>query len=66
MDFDEATKVMRLKSTHPNVSVEQVRENTGFELVIPEKVPVTHAPTKHQVDILRKIDPYGIVKNSVK
>jgi glutaconate CoA-transferase subunit B len=66
MDFDETTKSMRLKSTHPNVSVQQVRENTGFELVIPEKVTVTHVPTKHQVEILRKIDPGGIARNSVK
>lgn len=66
MDFDEKTKIMRLKSTHPGVTVEQIKENTGFELIIPEKVSVTHLPTKHQIDILRKLDPFGLLKTSVR
>src|SRR3990170_3899721 len=31
MDFDPETRRMRLASTHPGVTVEQVREATGFE-----------------------------------
>lgn len=66
MDFDENSRSMRLKSTHPNVSIQQVVDNTGFDLVIPEHVPVTHTPTRRQIEILRKIDPLGIVRNSIK
>lgn len=63
MDFDEETKIMRLKSLHPGVTVEQVVENTGFQLVIPDNVPTTQEPTEDELTYLRKVDPKGIVKN---
>lgn len=63
MDFDEQTKVMRLKSIHPGVTLEQVVENTGFQLVIPDNVPITPEPTEVELTNLRKVDPQGIVKN---
>jgi len=66
MDFDEKSKIMRLKSTHPNVSLDQVKENMGFDLIIPEHIPITHVPTRHQIDILNKLDPKGIIKNAIK
>lgn len=63
MDFDEKTKRMRLKSVHPGVSVEQVVENTGFELIIPKDVPVTPPPTDEELHILRtRVDPAGILR----
>lgn len=62
MGFDERTKRMRLISVHPDVTVEDVRENTGFELVIPENVATTRPPTKKELIVLRaEIDPAGIV-----
>lgn len=65
MDFDDETKVMRLKSLHPGVTLEQVVENTGFQLVIPDSVPTTPEPTETELNFLRKIDPKGIVKNLI-
>ena len=57
-DFDEDTKVMRLKSLHPGVSVEDVKANMGFAPVIPEDVPTTEPPTEEQVRLIREvIDP---------
>jgi glutaconate CoA-transferase subunit B len=62
MGFDDNTKRMMLLSTHPSVSVQQVKENTGFELIIPRKVTTTQAPTAEELSILRReIDPAGIV-----
>jgi glutaconate CoA-transferase subunit B len=62
MGFDAETKRMMLLSTHPAVSVEQVRACTGFSLLIPRKVTVTAPPTAQELSILRKdIDPVGIV-----
>jgi len=61
LGFDEKTKRMKLISTHPGVSVEQVMENTGFELLIPEKVATTEEPTEKELKLLREeIDPNGI------
>jgi glutaconate CoA-transferase subunit B len=58
LDFDAGSKRMRLVSTHPGVTVEQVIENTGFELIFPEQVGQNEPPTSAELDLLRKeIDP---------
>ncbi len=60
MDFDQETKRMRLLSTHPGVTVEQVIENTGFELLIADKVEQNEPPTAKELYLLREeIDPEG-------
>jgi glutaconate CoA-transferase subunit B len=60
MDFDPDTKRMRLSTVHPGVSVEQVKECTSFDLVIPRNVPSTEPPTCEELALLRAIDPNGI------
>jgi glutaconate CoA-transferase subunit B len=60
-DFDEASGKMRLQSLHPGVPVEEVREKTGFDLIIPSKIPMTEPPSKEEVDLIRnQIDPLGL------
>jgi len=49
---------MRLRSVHPGVTVDDVVENTGCELVVPEGVPTSRLPTDHELHVLRTvIDP---------
>jgi glutaconate CoA-transferase subunit B len=60
MDFDPKTKRIRLATIHPNVSVQQVVENSGFDLIIPKSVPTTEPPTKVELRLLGEIDPSGI------
>ena len=63
MDFETSDNRMRLRSLHPGVTVDQVVENTGFELVIPDDVPESRLPTAEELDILRtRIDPNGARK----
>jgi hypothetical protein len=51
---------MRLASVHPGASVDEVVRNTGFELVIPDRVPETRAPSAEELRLLREvIDPAG-------
>lgn len=57
MGFDERTKAMKLESLHPGVSLEQVVENTGFDLIIPDEITVTDLPTQLELDTLRALDP---------
>jgi glutaconate CoA-transferase subunit B len=60
MDFTDDEKRMRLKSVHPGVSVDEVVDNTGFELVIPDDVPTTPLPSAQEIKILRtRVDPEG-------
>ena len=65
-DFETPTKAMRLKSLHPGVSVDDVVENTGFELVIEGDIPETRLPTDDEVQLIReKIDPKGFLNREV-
>ena len=62
MGFDSESKKMELVSVHPGVTVEDVVENTGFELVIPRTVNTTEPPRETELRLLREeIDPAGIV-----
>lgn len=60
--FDEETKRLRLSSLHPGVTIEEIRENSGFEIIIPDEVETSPEPTEEDLRILREvIDPAGIV-----
>jgi glutaconate CoA-transferase subunit B len=60
--FDEETKRLKLISLHPGVTVEEVKENSSFEILIPDKVETSPEPTEEDLRILREeIDPAGIV-----
>jgi glutaconate CoA-transferase subunit B len=63
MDFEEDSKRMRIKSVHPGVTVDQVQASTGFELIVPELVPVTEPPTERELAVLRtRIDARGVLR----
>jgi hypothetical protein len=52
---------MRLRSVHPGVSVEDVVEQTGFELVVGDDVPKTRSPSEVELQMLRNVlDPTGL------
>ncbi|MDT4929701.1 MAG: hypothetical protein QOF92_2568, partial [Pseudonocardiales bacterium] len=61
LDFATADHSMRLASVHPGVSVDEVRDNTGFELVVDGAVPPTRTPTDEELRLIREvIDPKGL------
>ncbi len=60
MDFGGANHQMRLVSVHPGVSVEEVVENTSFEIEIPDDVPTTAEPTEAQMVLIKEIDPSNL------
>ena len=58
MDFDPATRRMRVLSMHEGVTAEMVRDNTGFDIQIPDRVAVTPAPDGEDLRLIREvIDP---------
>lgn len=61
MGFDEVTCKMKLISVHPGVTVDEVVENTGFPLMVPDQVGTSPAPNDDQLRILKEIDPAGII-----
>ncbi len=59
-DFQTDDRVMRLRSVHPGVSVDDVVEATGFDPVIPDDVPETRVATGEELALLDEIDPTGL------
>ncbi len=59
-DFDEETTRLRLMALHPGITVEEVQNNSGFEIIIPRKVGVTEPPTPEERRLLHEIDPTGM------
>ena len=53
LGYHPASKRMMLLETQPGVTVDQVVENTGFELIIPEHVGKNPPPTVKELRILR-------------
>ena len=59
-DFESPDHTMRLRSLHPDVTVDEVVEATGFELVIPDDVATSRLPTADELRLLDEvIDPDG-------
>jgi acyl CoA:acetate/3-ketoacid CoA transferase beta subunit len=59
-DFESPDHRMRLAWVHPGVTVDEVIEQTGFELLVPEAVPETRVPSDEELRLLREeIDPEG-------
>jgi acyl CoA:acetate/3-ketoacid CoA transferase beta subunit len=66
-DFDTPDRVMRLRSVHPGVTVAEVEEATGFELVVPDEVPETRMPTPEELDLIRTVlDPRGLREREIR
>ena len=59
MDFGGADHQIRLVSLHPGITVEQVRENTGYDIHVSGEVPATAAPTAEQLAIIATMDPHN-------
>jgi acyl CoA:acetate/3-ketoacid CoA transferase beta subunit len=60
LDFDAPGHVMRLRSVHPGVTVDDVLAATGFALHVPDDVPVTRPPAPHELALIReRLDPAG-------
>ena len=58
--FDESTGEMELWSRHPGVTLEQIQENTGWELRVSANVEETAPPSEDELRLIREeLDPGG-------
>ncbi len=55
--FDNRTRAMKVRALHPEITAEQVRDNTGFDIHIDENPMVTDHPTYEELKELRILDP---------
>lgn len=59
-DFETPDHRMRLRSVHPDVTVDDVVAATGFDLEVPDDVPTSRLPTPEELALLDEvIDPAG-------
>lgn len=57
MGFDEVSKRMKIVALHTGIGIDEVRDNTGFELDVAEEIETTEPPTEQELAVLRHLDP---------
>lgn len=57
LGFDSVQGEMVLKAVHPGVTVEEVKANTGWDLLVADDLEITEPPTKEELEIFRSLDP---------
>ena len=59
--FDRTTKEMYLSEIFPRVTIEEIRENIGWDLKISPQMRVADPPGDNEIRIMRELDPLGII-----
>lgn len=60
-EMNKETRLLELLATHPGVTIEEVKAETGFEILLSKHYHVTEPPTPEELHLLRtEIDPLGI------
>jgi len=60
MRFDAQTRRMRVDALQAGVSIDDVRQQTGFELAVAPEPANVPPPTSEELHILRMLDPERI------
>ena len=65
-DFHPVSRHMRIKSVQPGVTVKQIQEATGFELLVEGTPPDTQMPSVEELHLLRtRVDSTGRLRKEV-
>jgi glutaconate CoA-transferase subunit B len=60
MNFENPGRTMQIQSVHPGHTVDEIKENTGFDILAAPDVGETPVPDQDIVDLIDRIDPDGI------
>jgi glutaconate CoA-transferase, subunit B len=55
--FDPNLKQMEVEGLNPGVSLDEVRDQTGFDLLVARDLHLTEPPTETELRLLRSLDP---------
>jgi len=55
--FDPESHRMRVEALHPGVTLDEIRANTGFELLTAPSVATTDPPAPDEFEARRALDP---------
>lgn len=63
LGFDAETREMMVESLHPGVTINKVKESTGFNLLFKKEINQTELPSETDIHLVREIiDPRAIRK----
>lgn len=60
MNFKNPDRMMQIQSYHPDHSVDEIKEKTGFELLVAPDVVETPAPGPEIIELISSMDPDGV------
>jgi len=60
IDFKGESACARLVAVHPGVTVDEVRERTGFPLQGGQSITTTREPTPAEMSLIEQLDPSGL------
>jgi len=60
MNFKNTERVMQLQSYHPGHTVDEIKEKTGFNLLVASDVAETPVPGPEIINLINNIDPDGV------
>jgi acyl CoA:acetate/3-ketoacid CoA transferase beta subunit len=60
MNFRNSIRKMQIQSYHPGQSVDQIKENTGFGILVAPDVAETPVPDATVVDLINSMDPDNV------
>ena len=62
LGFHGEARRMEVLSLHPGVTLEDVQQNTGFEIAAADELTGTEPPGERELQVLREdVDPHGYV-----
>ncbi|RWI57113.1 MAG: hypothetical protein EOR16_16150 [Mesorhizobium sp.] len=63
-DFDPETLHARLAKLFPGVTIDEVKENTGFQVMVADHIEEVAPPSRDELDVLRaEVDKTGVLRH---
>ncbi|MGD2272385.1 MAG: CoA-transferase [Desulfobacterales bacterium] len=66
MNFQNPERVMQIRSYHPGHSVEEIKENSGFELKVAPDVSETPVPGRDIIELIHRMDPDNVRRSEFR
>jgi glutaconate CoA-transferase subunit B len=66
MNFKNPERMMQIQSYHPGRTVDEIRENTGFDLRVAPNAAETPAPTQDILELIEAIDRDGVRRSEFR
>jgi glutaconate CoA-transferase subunit B len=66
MNFKNPERVMQIQHYHPGHSVDEIKENCGFDILVAADVSETPLPGPEIIELINQIDPDGVRRSEFR